>query len=97
MIDLPFGIASCNPCRLLHSCQADLLRDIGALRLTNNRKNLGLARDYFWSTMICELSSLRSQLECWNARIVESWVLEQWYDGSEEKRIKTHKIVLIFS
>jgi hypothetical protein len=79
------------------SLRLDYNNYISALRLTNNRKNLGLARDYFWSTMICELSSLRSQLECWNAGIVESWVLEQWYDGSKEKRIKTHKIVLIFS
>ncbi len=30
-----------------------------------------------------------NELECWNAGIVASWVLEQWHDGSSEKRNKT--------
>ncbi len=29
-----------------------------------------------------EFDSLRLQLECWRAGIVEFWVLEKWYDGS---------------
>jgi hypothetical protein len=38
-----------------------------------------------------QVSSLRSQLECWNTGMMEQWVLGKWDSGSLAKPLLTGK------